>query len=152
MGGFYWHSCNIKSGAYKGSAGGSGRVATGPQLEKTPRGIPSYSHMPNKPSHQSQTTRRHPESQTTTEDEANAWETIWVHAILLKSPPQRSLTICTGFSVFHMAKKMLCGKHLITVFWIVYKCIYDMEQQNAFHLCIHGWFSQIWSHMKLTLA
>ena len=41
-------------------------------------------------------------------------------------PPQSALTICTGFSVFCMAKKKPCGKadlaiscHFVTVFWIV---------------------------------
>ena len=54
-----------------------GWVATGLQLEKkTPRGIPSCRHMLNKSPHQ---------SQTTTEDEANMYEKIWVHAVPLKS-------------------------------------------------------------------
>ena len=71
--------------------------------------------MPNKPPH---------ESQTTTEDKANMQETIWVHAVPLK-PPQRSLTVCTGFSVFCMAKKKPCGKAdlAISCYHCVYECI-----------------------------
>ena len=75
----------IKGGWVAGGSG-DGKVATGLQ---TPRGTPSSNHMPN-------------QSQTTTEYGANVWEMIWVHAILLKL--QRSLIICTGFSVFCIAK------------------------------------------------
>ena len=96
--------------------------------------------MPNNPSYQ---------SQTTTEDKANEQETC--HVI---EASQKSLTICTGFSVFHMAKKKPCGIvdlatscYFITVFW---QCMnmYDMEQQNAFHLLYkHGQSSQTLSQI-----
>ena len=35
---------------------------------------------------------------------------------------------------------------------IVYEHIYDMEQQNAFHLCENGWFSQTWSHYYIAVG
>ena len=58
MGGFYWHSCNIRNSTNKGSGGWGGVVGVGgsnkdPGRKKTPRGS---SHVLNKSPHQSQTT------------------------------------------------------------------------------------------------
>ena len=58
---------------------------------------------------------------------------------------------CNIRNVAYMASCV--EKHLLLFYpcvLIVHVCIYDMEQQSAFHLlCQNGWFSQIWSQIKI---
>ena len=90
LGGFYWHGCNIRSGTYKEWVGGRRMVA----IEK-----------------------RHPE--------ASLAPPICQTSHHTSHKPQqmrltRSLTVCTGFSVFHMDKKKPSGKaDLATSFYFI---------------------------------
>ena len=74
-----------------------------PVSKKATSDTPNSSHMPYKPPH---------DSQTTTQDNANAWEALWIHAILLKPA-----TICTGFSVLCIDKKKSRPSHLLLLFY-----------------------------------
>ena len=125
LGGFYWHGCNIRSGAYKGWVGGGRQWGweggnKSSVRKKILRGTPSSGHIPNKLPHQ---------PQTTTEDEANMQEMIQVHAVLLGPPKDPSLSVL-AFQWFAWPSKavwksrpghlLLCYHCVLVVYEYVY--------------------------------
>ena len=132
LGGIYWHGCNIRSGAYKGQVGGRWWWGWEGGNRASVR-------------------KKHPEAQlfakeaTTSVTNHNRRQSECVGDDLgpchpIKTPSGGPSLSVLAFQCFAWPQKKPCGKadlvtscYLITVFWIVYECIYDMEQQNAVH-------------------